>query len=164
MNHTEKELTIIGRAERIDLPKLGVMGVPAKTDTGADFSSIWATNIVEMPEGLECTLFGSDSEFYTGEKLVFKPGDYEITRVENSFGTRELRYKIKLTIRVRGRLLNGTFTLADRSAKTYPILLGRRLLQGKFIVDVKAGQPLLREERERKRQLEQDLKEMEREE
>ncbi len=153
------ELTVIGRAERIDLPKLGIFKIPAKTDTGADSSSIWATDITETASGLEFCLFGSGSEFYTGEKLIFSRDDYEVTRVANSFGDKEMRYKIKLTARVNGRLMKGSFTLADRSAKTYPILLGRRLLSGKFVVDVKAGEPLLKEEREKKKRLAQDLEE-----
>jgi hypothetical protein len=159
MKHINKEeLTVIGRAERIDLPKLGVFKVPAKTDTGADSSSIWVSDIKAKPEGLEFSLFGQGSQFYTGERLLLGPDDYEETRVANSFGGKELRYKIRLTVRVKGRLVRGSFTLADRSAKVYPVLLGRKLLAGKFVVDVKSGQPLMREERERKRRLQADLK------
>ena len=161
MNDTLKDdLAIIGRAERIDLPKAGIFKVPAKTDTGADSSSIWASKIVETPSGLECVLFGPGSEFYTGQALHFDPDEYEQTRVANSFGEKEFRYKVRLTIRVRGRLVRGSFTLADRSAKTYPILLGRKLLAGKFVVDVKAGEPLLKEERQKRAQLKEDLKDM----
>ncbi|HEY5805874.1 MAG TPA: RimK/LysX family protein [Candidatus Saccharimonadales bacterium] len=155
-----RELTVIGRAERVDLPKQGINRIPAKTDTGADSSSIWGTNIHEAPEGLECTLFGPGSEFYTGEKLFFAPGEYEVTRVANSFGHREFRYRIKLAIRVKGRLVNGRFTLADRSRMTYPILLGRRLLSGKFVVDVKSGEPLLQEERAKRQDLKKDIQEL----
>jgi hypothetical protein len=154
------DLAVIGRAERIDLPKAGLFKVPAKTDTGADSSSIWASSIVQTPQGLDCVLFGPDSEFYTGETLHFEPDEYEQTRVANSFGEKEFRYKVKLTVRVRGRLVRGSFTLADRSAKTYPILLGRKLLAGKFVVDVKAGEPLLKEERQKQARLKEDLKEM----
>ena len=156
----QTDTIIIGRAERIDLPNQGVYKVPAKTDTGADSSSIWATGISETSEGLTFALFGPGSEFYTGEKLEFGAGEYEVTRVANSFGVREFRYKVKLTVRVRGRVVNGSFTLADRSAKTYPILLGRSLLRGKFVVDVTEGKPLRREEREKQEQLEQELRKM----
>lgn len=156
----DRQLTIIGRAERIDLPKQGIFKVPAKIDTGADSSSIWGTDIRETPDGLEFRLFGPDSEFYTGELLKFPPEEYEVTRVANSFGQKEYRYKVKLTVRVNGRLVKGSFTLADRSDKTYPILLGRRLLSGKFLVDVKAGEPLLREEREKRARLREEIEKM----
>src|SRR5689334_648892 len=99
-----KELTVIGRAERIDFPKLGLEKVPAKTDTGADSSSIWCSDVKETANGLELRLFGPDSEFYTGDVLIFGPKDYTVTRVANSFGDKEMRYKIKLTVRINGRL------------------------------------------------------------
>jgi hypothetical protein len=157
-NDKNQGLTVIGRAERIDLPKQGIFKVPAKTDTGADSGSIWGSGIRETPAGLEFCLFGRGSKFYTGEKLHFAKGDYEVTRVANSFGTREFRYKIKLTVRVKGRIVKGSFTLADRSNKTYPILLGRKLLSGKFVVDVKSGEPLTLEERKKKTRLTEILK------
>jgi hypothetical protein len=150
MNQTDKELTVIGRAERVDLPRLGITDIPAKIDTGADASSIWATNVTETPEGLSFVLFGPDSEFYTGEVLHAAPGSYRDIRVANSFDQREMRYKVKLSIRIKGKLVNGSFTLADRATKTYPILIGKRLLYRKFLVDVATGQPLIDKERERK--------------
>ncbi len=142
----KKPLTIIGRAEKISLPDFGQINIPAKIDTGADSSSIWASNITEDMSGLEFTLFAPNSEFYSGESIRVDKKDYTITRVENSFGQRENRYKIKLKIGVKGRVVRASFTLADRAEKTYPVLLGRRLLKGKFLVDVHEGEPLVEAE------------------
>lgn len=152
------DLDIIGRAEKIDLPAQGLKKIPAKIDTGADVSSIWASNVKESEDGLTFCLFDEGSDFYTGELLTVAKDDYTVTRVANSFGVREIRYKIKLSVRVKGRLLNGTFTLSDRSSKTYPILLGRRLLKGKFLVNVAEGKPLATAERISKQKLAEDLK------
>jgi hypothetical protein len=149
-------LDIIGRAEQIDLVGLGLSGVPAKIDTGADSSAIWASQIVEEADGLHCVFFGPDSPYYTGKVFVIK-NDYKLTRVANSFGQKQLRYKVKLRIRVRGRLIRATFTLSDRSLKTYPVLLGRRLLKDKFLVDVSQGEGLKSVERKKARRLKQDL-------
>jgi len=152
-----RELTIIGRAEKIGLPDLGALRVPAKIDTGADASSLWA-DVAEVREGkLYVVFFGPGSEFYTGEEHVFEPNEFTVTRVANSFGQREIRYKVKLRIKVKKRIINGTFTLADRSKKLYPILLGRSLLKHKFLVDVSKGQPLLKEEKERAQRLREEL-------
>lgn len=137
----------IGRAERVDLVDFGIEGVYAKVDTGADSSSVWATNIEEREDGLYFTMFAPGSEYYTGKEQRFTKPDYTITRVENSFGHRETRYKLKLRVRVKNRVIRASVTLADRSNKTYPMLLGRRLLSGKFLVDVRAGEPLADEER-----------------
>ena len=152
----DDQLTVIGRAEEVDLPDFGLAGVPAKVDTGADNSAIWVSQIVEKADGLHCVFFGPDSPFYSGEKVIVKK-DYKLTRIANSFGQKELRYKIKLRIRVGGRLVRATFTLSDRSPKTYPILLGRKLLKDKFLVDVSKGKPLKSAEQAKTQNLKDDL-------
>jgi hypothetical protein len=134
-----QDLLTIGRSERIDIIDLGLLGVPAKVDTGADSSAIWVSSVKKHSTGLKCVFFGPGSPYYTG-KTVTIPRNYSITKVVSSFGHKELRYKIKLRIRVQGRLIHATFTLSDRSARTYPILLGRRLLYRKFLVDVSQEQ------------------------
>lgn len=153
-----KALTVIGRAERADLVDLGMQGVPVKIDTGADASSIWA-HVVERRDGdnLHVVFFGTESSFYTGEEHVFGPDEYVMTRVANSFGHREIRYKVKLRIRIKGRLIKSSFTLSDRSTKLYPILIGRSLLMNKFVVDVAKGSPLREAERLRAEQLDKAL-------
>ncbi len=139
-----KPKTIIGRAERIDFPKGKVFGVPAKIDTGAYRSSIWATDIREENGKLHYTLLGAESEFYSGREVIVD--DYEIVDVENSFGHSEKRYSIMMSIRMHGRRVRTNVTLSDRSTKTYPVLIGRKLLRGKFVVDVSKGEPLPDEE------------------
>lgn len=151
----KSKLTIVGRAERVDFVENDISNVPAKVDTGADLSSIWATDIQQTKDGLSFILFGEGSEFYTGKKITFSKSEYGITRVANSFGQREIRYVVKLSIRLNGRRVKASFTLADRSSKLYPILIGRRLLNGKFVVDVSTGRSLSVEERDRKKKLKQ---------
>ena len=153
-----KQLIIIGRSERVILPDLSSIKVPAKIDTGADWSSIWAHKIVNDNQNLNITFFGPRSKYYTGKVHTFTPKEYSITRVANSFGQKEIRYKIKLKILIEGRLINGTFTLADRSTKLYPVLLGRSLINGKFMIDVSKGNPLIAEEKARKSALERELR------
>jgi ribosomal protein S6--L-glutamate ligase len=150
-------LTVIGRAEKIDLPEFGLTGITAKVDTGADNSALWASEIREDAEGLRCVLFGAGSPYYSGEAVHFAPTNFSLTRIASSFGHKELRYKVKLQIRIKDKLVRATFTLSDRSSKTYPILLGRRLLSKKFLVDVSSGQPLLDEEQEKLENLQAEL-------
>lgn len=80
-----------------------------------------------------------------------------MTRVANSFGHKELRYKVKLRILVKKRLIKATFTLSNRSSKLYPVLIGRTLLRNKFIVDVAKGTPLRAAEEARAEQLKSEL-------
>lgn len=150
-------LTIIGRAEKAELAGLGVKNVPVKIDTGADASSIWA-HATEVKAGkLHAIFFGPGSEFYDNIEHIFESSEYSVTRVANSFGQREIRYKVKLKIKIKGRTINGTFTLADRSTKLYPILIGRSLLKNKFLVDVSKGRPLREEEKRRAKKLQEEL-------
>jgi hypothetical protein len=152
-----KQLVTIGRAEMVDLPGIGIFNVPAKVDTGADLCAIWAHKTTITSEGLDCVFFGPKSEYYDGVTHHFPQKNYTVTRIVNSFGERELRNKVKLQIRIKGRLISGTFTLSDRSQKLYPILIGRRLLKNKFLVDVSEGQVLHDEEHQRSKNLKQEL-------
>jgi len=153
----KNELTVIGRAEQIDLLDFDIPEVTAKVDTGADTSSIWASSIEERKDGLYFVLFGPEHPNYNGKEQRFTKPDYSLTRVANSFGQKELRYKVKLRMKIKNRSIRATFTLSDRSQKTYPILLGRRLLTGKFLVDVSGGSPLKDQENQKAVTLEREL-------
>lgn len=154
----KKPLTIIGRAEEVDLVDFNILGVPAKVDTGAESSSLWASDITVGKDGLEFTLFAPGYKHYTGQRLTVPPTAYSQTRVANSFGQRETRYKVSLRIRIHGRLIRATVTLADRSSMTYPILIGRRMLNGKFLVDVSTGKPQTDAEQKRTAELSEELR------
>lgn len=155
-----KDKVIIGRAEKADFPQLEATRVPVKIDTGADASTIWAKAIELESDRLHVIFFGPDSKHFTAKEHIFSKGQYSITRVANSFGQREVRYKVKLGIRVKKRLIRGSFTLSDRSQKLYPVLIGRSLLKNKFLVDVSKGNPLRNEEKLRADQLRKELDEL----
>lgn len=134
MKTPDNQPRIIGRKAYVDFPALGLSNVPAKVDTGADSSAIWASDIIERDGVLSFKMFDNDSPFYTGETVT--SNDFKIISVKNSFGTTEFRYKTKLLTRLEGRDIKVQFTLADRSSASQPVLIGRRTLQGKFLVDV----------------------------
>lgn len=129
--------TIIGHKVCVDFPDLGLESVPAKIDTGADTSAIWASDIREVDGVLHYVLFDHFSPFYTGKILTAQK--YSVASIKNSFGKAEFRFKVSLKVRLAGRLINIRFTLANRENNSQPILIGRRTLHGKFVVDVSAG-------------------------
>lgn len=145
---------IIGRADKLDLPELGFVHVPAKVDTGAKTSAIWATNVHERDGGLAFTLFGPESPLYTGEEH-FAPRFEQVT-VASSIGAEQDRYKVVMLAKIRGKKIRASFTLADRSKQAYPVLIGRNALRGKFLVDVKSGRPDRHAESRRTDQLQQE--------
>lgn len=153
----KQALDIVGRVEWVSLLDYGNQLIPAKVDTGADISSIWATMVKEQDHSLSFVLFGKKSEYYTGEKISLQQSDYNFTRIANSFGDKELRYVVNLRVRINGRIIKANFSLANRSRKTYPILLGRRLLKNKFLVDVAKGNPLLKIEKSKRENLRTEI-------
>jgi len=131
------DLDSIGRNALITVS--GIADVPAKVDTGADSSSIWATNIHEENGELRFTLFDAENELYTGEEMSFPEGKYKQVEVYSSSGEFQIRYKVALPVMVEGKHVEARFTLADRRAMAYPVLLGRNFLKGQFLVDVSQG-------------------------
>lgn len=129
----KKYPVIIGRFEHIDIVG-SINNIPAKIDTGADTSSIWATDIKKIKNDLHFKLFGNGYAKYTGNTL--KVSDFKTIRVKNSFGISETRYKVKLKIIAGDTTTEEFFTLADRSNNTHPVLLGKTFLTDRFIVDV----------------------------
>jgi hypothetical protein len=132
-----KYKTIIGRAESIDFPARLLVDVPAKTDTGAYLSAIHAINIKEVTRKgkkvLKFTLLGNHASYPYSRDIEIS--NYEIKTVENSFGVKQERYSVKFKVRLAGKVFMSEFTLADRSTKVFPILLGRTFLNKRFMVD-----------------------------
>jgi hypothetical protein len=153
----EQSTKIIGRAERIDFPEQGVKGVPARIDTGAKTSAVWASQIRRVEDELQFVLFDIDSPFYTGDVVHTK--DFTQTVVASSNGAQQQRYVVKLLVRLGGKKVRATFTLANRSQQVYPVLIGRKSLSGKFVVNVKQGKPLSTGERKRSEELKSHLEE-----
>lgn len=135
---------VIGRAERVDFPTAGVFNVPAKIDTGAYRTSVWASDIREEDGVLKFKLMGPGSEYYSGQDCHVSK--YEIVDVENSFGQKEKRYSLQFTVKVGHKKIRTNITLADRSKKIYPVLVGRKFLRGRYLVDVSEGDPIEDEE------------------
>lgn len=155
-NSTKKPLQIIGRVEEVEFVDYGISAA-AKVDTGAESSSLWASAIVEDDAGLSFIFFGPASPLYTGKAVHVGKGHYKQAYVVNSFGQKELRYKVKLRVNLADRLIAATFTLSSRENMVYPILVGRRLLYGKFVVDVRGGTPLAEEEQKRSFELQNSV-------
>lgn len=129
-----KNLNTIGSKEYVSFPDLGIENVPAKVDTGADYSAVWASNISEQAGELSFTLFDSGYQLFTGTTIRTK--EYGVTKVKNSFGHQELRYKVKLSCKIGKRKIKVEFRLADRSQNRYPILIGKKTLHNRFVVNV----------------------------
>lgn len=129
----QSNLVIIGSTEYVDVA--GIKHIPAKIDTGADSSSIWVSHINVSEDGiLHFQLFDEGSPFYTGEELTRE--DYKVTVVRNASGHEQVRYRTRIPTVINGRKIKVMFNLSDRRKNNFPILIGRRTISGKFLVDV----------------------------
>ena len=128
----------IGRREKISLPEWGLRGVSGKIDTGAYTSSIHCEYCEEKEEGgrqvLYFTVLHEKHRKYNGR--IIRTENYTQKKVKNSFGQEEVRYKVSTKVIMFGEGFDMEFTLSDRSKMKNPILLGRKMLRGKFLVDV----------------------------
>ncbi len=125
---------IIGRSERLDFVDFNIHGVPAKVDTGAYRSAVHASDIVEEDGVVSFTLFGNHPVCGRMTQRL-STSDFQKVIVANSFGHEEERYDIRFRVKLGPKIFKAKFTLADRSKKIYPILLGRTMLNRRFIVD-----------------------------
>jgi hypothetical protein len=157
MESAEKKQRIVGRAEEVSFPEFALEKIPARIDTGARTSALWASNIHQTDGTLYFTFFDKQSSFYTGKEVSFTEFDEQV--VASSNGITEQRYKVKLLVTLKGKKVRASFTLTDRSSQVYPILVGRNVLFGKFIVDVKKGKTLYDAERQRIAELQSKRKE-----
>jgi hypothetical protein len=148
MSYSRQSQTTVGRSEEVAFTELGLPAVPARIDTGAKTSALWGS-AVEHDGALYVVLFAPSYYLYTGEALRF--GHYSRVAVAPSSGEVQVRYKVRLLVTMRGRKIRASFTLADRSTQAYPVLIGRNVLRGKYIVDVEHG--LVANEAERARRL-----------
>ena len=151
-----KEKATLGRVEQISLPGLFSGRFHARIDTGAKKSTIWISSAEIVNGELRVIFFDNGAVGYTGDVVSFRHFNRII--VSSSNGHTDSRYTIKTTVLIDKRKIRATFTLADRSTQVYPILIGRNVLRGKFIVDVELGRPLFLQEKARSKEIQSGLK------
>jgi len=125
------EKIIIGLAEYVSSAYF--KKVPARIDTGARTTAIWASNISESDGVLTFQFFAKGSKYF--ENVTRKVEHYETRVVMSSNGSRQTRYLIPVTLEIKKRRIRTFATLSDRSKQAFPILIGRNTLRGKFLVD-----------------------------
>lgn len=115
--------------------------IPAKVDTGAYRSAVHADNIKLSEDGttLHFRLLGGHP-VCGALATEMNTNDFKVVSIANSFGHTEERYEVKLKVKLGPKIFYATFSLADRGKKVYPILLGRKMLNNRFLVDTAEAQ------------------------
>jgi hypothetical protein len=128
-------MKILGRYDRVDLPALGLRNIHAKIDTGAFTCSLHCRKAEVVNGKLEFILLDEEHPEFTGMKFVFD--EFEKRDVKNSFGEVEARFVIVTTIRIYNEKITTEFSLSNRGSLKFPILIGRKILRDRFLIDVK---------------------------
>ncbi|MCB0395171.1 MAG: ATP-dependent zinc protease [Flavobacteriales bacterium] len=134
----KKDKRTIGRKDKIDLPDLDLIDLDAKVDTGAYTSALHCHNFsTKKVKGKEWVCF----QLLDPEHPLYNEQTYSLpvhTRrtIKNSFGSSEERFTILTTIVIFGKKRPIEMSLSNRSDLRHPVLLGRKFLRSKFVVDV----------------------------
>ena len=130
-------MEIIGRKDKADFPELHLLDIDIKVDTGAYTSTIHSHDIKEVvidgEKYIEFQLLDPTHPNYSDE--VFRTKRYFKKKVKNSFGKSELRFFVETLIIIFGEEYPIELSLSERSNMKYPILIGRKLINRRFIVD-----------------------------
>ena len=126
--------TTIGRLEHIALTGLGVSRVIAKIDTGAFRSALHYQKLGIRTVDGERKLVVTFQMGGVRKKKIFS--NFTRVKVKSSNGSISTRYLISTMVRLNDHAVRTQFTLFDRSDMKFQVLLGRKFLRGRFLVDV----------------------------
>ena len=123
----------IGWREWISLVDINVFNLKAKIDTGATISALHATHIKE---------FDRNNEKYVKFR-IHQSKSYKIIKkpvlgyktIKNSFGKKQSRPLISISIKMGNNIIDTLITLAKRSNMTYPVLIGRSSLKKNYRIN-----------------------------
>ena len=134
----KKKLKVIGRVETVAFPELNLPKLEAKIDTGAYSTALHCHKIwLEEEDGQQVLHFDLlDPGHVDYTEGVAKANTFSKKNVKSSNGRMEKRYIIKTKIKIGGKTYRADVSLTDRRKMKYPVLIGRKLLSKKFMVDV----------------------------
>ena len=131
-------LKVIGRKDKADFTLFEMYYVPVKIDSGAYSSSIHCFSICEIKTNekesyLEVVFLDDTYGGFNSGKKIFKT--YKKKKVKSSTGDEQERFFVRLPIVLFGEIIETDFSLTTRNGLKSPVLIGRKLLNKKFLID-----------------------------
>ncbi|MBB3047705.1 hypothetical protein FHR99_001971 [Litorivivens lipolytica] len=125
---------IAGWVEKVTILDIRDEPIKAKLDSGANTSSIHATNVESFKrdgdEWVRFTFVDKDGDTKKMERPIVRG-----VKIKDLDGGADRRPVIELDMCFDGRVHKTQFNLSDRSGFNYRILLGRRFLGGVAVID-----------------------------
>lgn len=128
-------LPVIGRREYVHLPELCKKAIEAKIDTGAFRTAIHCERCEEVEHDGKKVLEAILNLDGKGDKTHYFER-YRLRVIRNSFGQTEQRYCVRITLKMGRKRISSDVSLSDRSGMKFQILIGRKTIGKKFLVDV----------------------------
>ncbi|TLS73298.1 clan AA aspartic protease [Aliarcobacter thereius] len=126
---------IIGRVEPISILDLDLKNLDAKIDTGAYSNSLHCDEIKIIDDSfVSFILLDKVHPSYHNKKIILPI--YKFKNVKSSNGDIELRASIRVRVSFAGKVYKTVISLTSRQSMKYPMLIGRKFLQNRFLVDV----------------------------
>ena len=137
MVRPRKEKVVIGWREWVALPELGVDKVKAKIDTGARTSAIHAFDVCPLERsGRKYVRFSLHPvQHHRKPEVLCEAPVVDERIVTSSNGEKQHRYVIETTLTLGGSSWPIEITLTNRDEMGFRMLLGRRAVRKRFVVD-----------------------------
>jgi hypothetical protein len=128
----------IGWKEHVDFPDWGIRRVKVKIDTGARTSAldVLRYDLRQTEAGLVADLCLALSRKHPERVTVVTAPVLKTVLVANSMCIREQRPLIETVIRLGPITKRVRLTITNRSGMLFRMILGRKALEGDFVVDV----------------------------
>lgn len=140
-----KQRTIIGWREWVALPELGVEAIKAKIDTGAATSALHVSNLSSEQQNGRTWLSFDVHPIQRSDQPLVRAGAWLVDErpVRNTSGRSEIRPVIEADVLLGDHRFAAQITLTRRDEMGFRMLLGRRSLRRRFLVD--SGRSFLHE-------------------
>jgi hypothetical protein len=141
MKQDEEQLLSIGWREWLSLPDIGVPGIKAKIDTGARTSCLHTHDFEEFEKaGSTWVRFHLHPLTHFNEiELTCEAPVHEYKEVKDSGGHIEYRPFIQTTACIGGYKWEIDLSLSNREGMKFRMLLGRKALANRFLVNPEAS-------------------------
>jgi hypothetical protein len=128
---------IIGRKDLADFEKLDLFGIVVKIDSGAYTSSFHCHKIEKITrdgkEYIKCNFLDPGHQQYHEKEFIFE--NFKLRNIKSSNGLVEKRVLIFTEITIFKTNYPIELSLTERMEMKHPVLLGRKFLSKRFLID-----------------------------
>ena len=137
----QRGLVTIGWREWVALPELGLHAIKAKVDTGARTSALHAFLIEPYSDqGIDMLRFLIHPiQLNQDFSVECHAPVHDFREVTDSGGHKEMRYVIRSSLQIGSNRWPIELTLTNRDTMRFRMLLGRKAMEDRFVVNPKAS-------------------------